>query len=112
MQSHDKAKRLHRDITPGNIILLNPGLTLSPGISRKGYLVDWDLSRKQEDAGLRQESEVSVSWFIDFNSAPRLTLTRRRRHGSSWRMPSALAAICTLDYLLRWDLCDTPGTRN
>ncbi|PIL22327.1 hypothetical protein GSI_15015 [Ganoderma sinense ZZ0214-1] len=62
-------KRLHRDITPGNIILYNdpkqiPGITstsdqLKP---RKGYLIDWELSR-------RCDSELKASYIGDQSSA-------------------------------------------
>ncbi len=49
--------RFHGDITPGHIILYK-----EPGQhSRKGYLVDWDLSRTVDDGGeYIQEFQVSV----------------------------------------------------
>ncbi|KAI0714071.1 hypothetical protein C8T65DRAFT_645396 [Cerioporus squamosus] len=61
-QAYEKANRLHRDISPGNIILVNPGVSVSHSRSRRGYLVDWDLSRDSERAGPREECEVSATW--------------------------------------------------
>ncbi len=71
----EKTKRLHRDVTPGNIILYNDperglDLTTIAGQSnpRKGYLIDWELSRECEPKGSKsyvgdESCAVSVSVF-------------------------------------------------
>ena len=56
----EKAGRLHRDVTPGNIILFD-GSAANGMRERTGYLVDWDLSRATSLAQpFREMYEVSV----------------------------------------------------
>ncbi|PIL30494.1 hypothetical protein GSI_07194 [Ganoderma sinense ZZ0214-1] len=68
-----KEGRFHRDITPGHIILYK-----GPGtLNRKGYLVDWDLSRVVGDEGYLEDFQVSSTWqflsiimYLPYKAAP------------------------------------------
>ena len=42
-----KEKRIHRDLSVGNIILVQEG----DSSTRRGYLIDWESSCKVDDAG-------------------------------------------------------------
>ena len=46
MDAYEKAGTLHRDVSLGNIILAR----LKEGAERVGYLIDWELSCKLENA--------------------------------------------------------------
>ena len=50
-------KRLHRDVSVGNVILVREG----SGTSRKGYLIDWDASCEIDDSGASVEARRVVS---------------------------------------------------
>ena len=77
-----KQRRFHRDITPGHIILYKvPGTPI-----RKGYLVDWDLSRVIGDEGYLQDFQVSVrgeTLFIQSLAHWRMSI---RAHGNSCQL--------------------------
>ena len=50
--SLEKGSRLHRDISVGNIILVQePGSPI-----RKGYLIDWEMSCRIDESGDATES--------------------------------------------------------
>ena len=81
--AYSQWKRFHGDITPGHIILYKvPGK-----IERKGYLVDWDLSRAAGDGeGYLQDFQVSVRLEPLLLSDFLLTdITSTRVHGNSCR---------------------------
>ncbi|KAI0350363.1 hypothetical protein OH77DRAFT_1489248 [Trametes cingulata] len=56
-------KLLHRDITPGNIILYR-NESLAATAPRRGYLVDWELACRVEDLAdhKRTSYEASMTW--------------------------------------------------
>ena len=56
-----KDSRLHRDISVGNIILVQ-----ETGNIRKGYLVDWDASCRVDDSGLALEEGRAVRMSFCF----------------------------------------------
>ena len=58
MDAHSKAKTLHRDLSLGNIILYKP-----PDQSiRVGYLIDWELSCKTAEVGVRDHFLMVISY--------------------------------------------------
>ncbi|TBU45832.1 hypothetical protein BD309DRAFT_682107 [Dichomitus squalens] len=83
--AYDVEKRLHRDITPGNIILyrdIDSESESEKRISkrcRRGYLIDWELSRKCEHGSSHstnvEDLPVSATW--QFLSATVATQLRR-----------------------------------
>lgn len=58
-----KDSRLHRDVSVGNIVLVQEN-----GKIRRGYLVDWDASCRVDDSGhaLEEGRAVSVSGFLNY----------------------------------------------
>ncbi|KAI0712055.1 hypothetical protein C8Q76DRAFT_597981, partial [Earliella scabrosa] len=53
-------KRLHRDVSVGNVILVREG----SGTSRKGYLIDWDASCEIDDSGASVEARRVGTWVF------------------------------------------------
>ncbi|KAI0330530.1 hypothetical protein GY45DRAFT_750579 [Cubamyces sp. BRFM 1775] len=54
----DKTSRLHRDISIGNIILVQE----VSGVSRKGYLIDWETSDKVDEHGHAFDRVRTGTW--------------------------------------------------
>ncbi|KAI0333799.1 hypothetical protein GY45DRAFT_1244185, partial [Cubamyces sp. BRFM 1775] len=54
----DKVSRIHRDISVGNIILLQE----VEGAPRKGYLIDWESSDKLDEHGLALDHARTGTW--------------------------------------------------
>ena len=52
-----KESRIHRDLSVGNVILVQEGDSLT----RRGYLIDWDSSCKVDAAGEAVEVGRAVS---------------------------------------------------
>ena len=93
----EKCRRVHRDVTPGNIILFQHRIDRSnPNrkhqLSRTGYMVDWDLSRAAEAGSTAPRDEFDYSVLIwPLTAAVLLSNSIFRRHGSSWPVCYAFA---------------------
>ena len=65
----EKCRRVHRDVTPGNIILFrHEGSEFDA--ARTGYLIDWDLSRAaiEGQTDFREVIEVSAGVNITYHT--------------------------------------------
>ena len=60
MDALQKDSRIHRDLSVGNIILVQDG----DASARRGYLIDWEASCKIDDGGDAIERGRVVSWYI------------------------------------------------
>lgn len=71
--AYEKAKILHRDVSIGNILIVEPDResATSVPLSNEGYLGDWELSRSLDERSQRQQHRtVSIP---QLSRAPELT---------------------------------------
>ncbi|RPD54652.1 hypothetical protein L227DRAFT_343624 [Lentinus tigrinus ALCF2SS1-6] len=81
--AYDLANYLHRDLTPGNIVLFNDprvGELADAHMVRKGYLIDWDLAAEVKPKHPHRDVPVSATW--QFLSAA-LCINLRLAHGGT-----------------------------
>ncbi|KAL6306468.1 hypothetical protein BKA93DRAFT_701059, partial [Sparassis latifolia] len=92
--AHEKARRIHRDISAGNIMLYR-----KPYQDHwTGYLIDWELSSKvQEDGQATDKYIVGTRMFL----SQRLEVRSQRRHMLQDDMEALLyvVAYCGLHWL-------------
>ncbi|KAI0712053.1 hypothetical protein C8Q76DRAFT_476440 [Earliella scabrosa] len=60
IDAYTLGKRLHRDVSVGNIILVRDGSRST----RKGYLIDWDASCEVDDSGASTEAKRVGTWLF------------------------------------------------
>ncbi|KAL6302462.1 hypothetical protein BKA93DRAFT_918355, partial [Sparassis latifolia] len=92
--AHDKARRIHRDISAGNIMLYRQPYQ----DHRIGYLIDWELSSKvQEDGQATDKYIVGTRMFL----SQRLEARSQRRHMLQDDMEALLYVVahCGLHWL-------------
>jgi serine/threonine protein kinase len=56
--AYEKASILHRDISPGNIMITNDG---------RGFLIDWDLAKDTNSKGARSLGRTVCAYFNVMN---------------------------------------------
>ncbi len=99
-----KDSRLHRDISVGNIVLVQ-----EEGDVRRGYLVDWDASCRIDDAGFALEEGRAVSALHPFGKSLGLIRSARRALGNSCQCACSIPGKYTgsKDSWTTWNRCST-----
>ncbi|KAI0694170.1 hypothetical protein C8T65DRAFT_744473 [Cerioporus squamosus] len=100
LQAAERLDYIHRDVSPSNIILCRESGV--PGEeSRKGYLCDWDLSRKRRDSKLLDDYEVSATWQFQSIDTLERKPSQDQSHTIQHDMESMLYVVlyCALLYL-------------
>ncbi|KAJ8462800.1 hypothetical protein ONZ51_g10666 [Trametes cubensis] len=90
----DKASRIHRDISVGNIVLVRE----VDGAPRKGYLIDWEMSDKVDEHGHALERARTGTWRF---MSTKILEYPERGHTLQDDMESLLYVVlyCSLLYL-------------
>ncbi|KAI0831731.1 hypothetical protein BC628DRAFT_547781 [Trametes gibbosa] len=96
--AYERCKRLHRDVSPANIVLYHDGAQKSHEC-RQGYLIDWELSCDTSNS--KQPPSASMSWQFRSIAA----IVGMRTHCAAYKVQDDMESLyhvlvyCALLYL-------------